>query len=153
MRRGTIPLATVVHDAALGDRPDLLESVIEAAGLAIEIARLGVEARRQLAEVERSRARIVAAGYEERRRLERDLHDGAQQRLVSIGLALRHAQGQLPAASPAARTLDATVDELARAIEELRELARACAPQASTMGWGARWAIWCRGRGCARASR
>lgn len=128
VRRGTIPLATVVHDAALGQRPDLLESVIGAAGLAIEIARLGVEARRQLAEVEESRARIVTAGYEERRRLERDLHDGAQQRLVSIGLALRHAQGQLPAASPAARTLDSTVDELARAIEELRELARGVRP-------------------------
>jgi signal transduction histidine kinase len=128
VRRGTIPLATVVHDPALGERPDLLESVIGAAGLAIEIARLGVEARRQLAEVEESRARIVTAGYEERRRLERDLHDGAQQRLVSIGLALRHAQGQLPAQSAAARTLDSTVDELARAIAELRELARGVRP-------------------------
>ncbi len=128
VRRGTIPLATVVHDAALGERPDLLESVIGAAGLAIEITRLGVEARRQLAEVEESRARIVTAGYEERRRLERDLHDGAQQRLVSIGLALRHAQGQLPAESAAARTLDSTVDELARAIAELRELARGVRP-------------------------
>ena len=136
VRRGTIPLATVVHDAALGERPDLLESVIGAAGLAIEIARLGVEARRQLAEVERSRARIVAAGYEERRRLERDLHDGAQQRLVSIGLALRHAQGQLPAASPASRTLDSTVDELARAIEELRELARGVRPAGLDDGLG-----------------
>ena len=102
--------------------------MIEAAGLAIEIARLGVEARRQLAEVEDSRARIVTAGYEERRRLERDLHDGAQQRLVSIGLALRHAQAQLPAASPAAQTLDSTVGELSRAIEELRELARGVRP-------------------------
>jgi signal transduction histidine kinase len=128
VRRGAIPLATVVHDTALGERPDLLESVIGAAGLAIEIARLGVEARRQLAEVEESRARIVTVGYEERRRLERDLHDGAQQRLVSIGLALRHVQGQLPAASPAARGLDSTVSELSRAIEELRELARGVRP-------------------------
>ena len=124
----TFPLATVVHDEALGARPDLLESVIGAAGLAIEIARLRVEVRRQLADVEESRARIVTAGYEERRRLERDLHDGAQQRLVSIGLALRHLQGQLPAASPQAATLDATVAELARAIEELRELARGVRP-------------------------
>ena len=82
------------------ERPDLLAGVIEAAGLAIEIARLRVEVRRQLAEVEASRARIVAAGDEERRRLERDLHDGAQQRLVSIGLALRHAQ---QSSAPAAR--------------------------------------------------
>jgi signal transduction histidine kinase len=128
VRRGTFPLATVVHDKTLGARSDLLESVIGAAGLAIEIARLRAEVRRQLADVEESRARIVTVGYEERRRLERDLHDGAQQRLVSIGLGLRHLQGQLPAASPQAATLDATVAELARAIEELRELARGVRP-------------------------
>jgi signal transduction histidine kinase len=128
VRRGSLPLATVVHDKALDERPDLLDSVIGAAGLAIEIARLRVEVRRQLAEVEASRTRIVTAGYEERRRLERDLHDGAQQRLVSIGLALRHVQGQLPAVSPQAQALDATVAELSRAIEELRELARGVRP-------------------------
>ena len=110
---GDLQLATVVHDTALGERPDLLESVIAAAGLAIEIARLRAEVRRRLAEVEDSRARIVTAGYEERRRLERDLHDGAQQRLVSIGLALRHVQGQLAGAPVRSRaTLDATVGEL-----------------------------------------
>lgn len=128
VRRGTFPLATVVHDANLGEHPDVLESVIEAAGLAIEIARLRVEVRRQLAEVEESRARIVTAGYEERRRLERDLHDGAQQRLVSIGLALRHLQAQLPADGPETITLDAAVDELSQGIEELRELARGVRP-------------------------
>jgi signal transduction histidine kinase len=128
VERGGAPLATLVHDAALAERPDLVESVVTAAGLAIEIARLGIEVRRQLAEVEESRARIVTAGYEERRRLERDLHDGAQQRLVSIGLSLRHAQAQLPEASPASGTLDAAVGELARAIGELRELARGVRP-------------------------
>ena len=85
----------VVHDPIDEERPGLLEEVVEAAGLAIEIARLRVELRRQLDEVEASRARIVSAGYEERRRIERDLHDGAQQRLVSVGLALRHAQREL----------------------------------------------------------
>jgi signal transduction histidine kinase len=128
VRRGSLPLATVVHDRSLAERPDLLESVIEAAGLAIEIARLRVEVRRQLAEVEESRARIVTAGYEERRRLERDLHDGAQQRLVSIGLALRHVQAQLPTGTDQAETLDATVDEVSAAISELRELARGVRP-------------------------
>jgi signal transduction histidine kinase len=128
VRRGGLELATVVHDRALAERPDLLESVIEAAGLAIEIARLRVEVRRRLAEVEESRARIVTAGYEERRRLERDLHDGAQQRLVSIGLALRHVQGQLPTPSPEAAELNATVEEVSDAIEELRELARGVRP-------------------------
>ena len=99
---------------ALDVRPDLLDSVIEAAGLAIEIARLRVEVRRRLAEVEESRARIVTAGYEERRRLERDLHDGAQQRLVSIGLALRHVQGRLPTHSREADELDTSVAESRR---------------------------------------
>jgi signal transduction histidine kinase len=128
VRRGGFDVAIVVHDPALGERPDVLESVIAAAGLAIEIARLRVEVRRQLAEVEASRTRIVTAGYEERRRLERDLHDGAQQQLVSIGLGLRHLQGQLTAGSPQAHALDATVGELSAAIGQLRELARGVRP-------------------------
>jgi signal transduction histidine kinase len=128
VRRGALHLATVVHDPVLADRPDLLDSVIEAAGLAIEIARLRVEVRRRLAEVEESRTRIVTAGYEERRRLERDIHDGAQQRLVSIGLALRHVQAQLPEGSREAGELDTSVAEISQTIEELRELARGVRP-------------------------
>jgi signal transduction histidine kinase len=128
VRRGTLKLASVVHDPALAEKPSLLESVISAAGLAIEIARLRVEVRRQLAEVEASRARIVTVGYEERRRLERDLHDGAQQQLVSIGLGLREIQRRLPAEMPAAIELDATVGELSQAIDGLRELARGVRP-------------------------
>jgi len=95
VRRGELQLGAVLHDPALSLKPDLLASVINAAGLAIEIARLRAEVRLRLSEVEESRARIVTAGYEERRRLERDLHDGAQQRLVSIGLAIRHIQGKV----------------------------------------------------------
>jgi signal transduction histidine kinase len=128
VRRGTLQLACVAHDPALDARPNLLTSVIAAAGLAIEVERLRVEVRRRLAEVEQSRARIVTVGDEERRRLERDLHDGAQQRLVSLGLALRDIQSRLPDASDAARELDTTVDELADAIDELRELARGVRP-------------------------
>ena len=128
VRRGGLELAVVVHDPRLGERPDVLESVLGAAGLAIEIARLRLEVRRQLAEVEASRTRIVTATYAERRRLERDLHDGAQQQLVSIGLALRNLQAQLPEGSAHARALDATVAELAAAIGQLRELARGVRP-------------------------
>ncbi len=137
VRRGSLRLGAVLHDRALSERPDLLESVIDAAGLAIEIGRLRAEVARRLAEVEQSRARIVAAGYEERRRLERDLHDGAQQRLISIGLALRHIQGQLPAPSREAGELDATVAELGEAIKELRELARGVRPARLDDGLGA----------------
>jgi len=91
LERGCRPLGVVQHGSSTPEQAMLLRSVLEAGGLAFEIARLHVELRRQLEEVRASRARIVNAGTEERRRLERDLHDGAQQRLVSIGLALRHA--------------------------------------------------------------
>jgi signal transduction histidine kinase len=135
VRRGELHLATVVHDPGLGERPNLLDGVIEAAGLAIEIARLRAEVRRRLAEVEESRARIVTAGDEERRRLERDLHDGAQQRLVSIGLSLRHVQSEL--SGDGARQLDAAVAQVSEAIEELRELARGVRPAALDEGLAA----------------
>jgi signal transduction histidine kinase len=130
IERAGVPVGMVLHQPASPDEPDLLPRLVEAGGLAIEIARLRVELRRQLAEVEASRARIVAAGYEERRRIERDLHDGAQQRLVSIGLAMRHAQHELGDGSPsrAGETLDGAVEELSVAIEELRELARGLPP-------------------------
>jgi len=136
VRRGSLRLGAVLHKSSLSERPDLLESVIDAAGLAIEIARLRAEVARRLGEVEQSRARIVTAGYDERRRLERDLHDGAQQRLVSIGLALRHVQAKLPAQGREAGQLDNTVAELSQAIEELRELARGVRPARLDDGLG-----------------
>jgi signal transduction histidine kinase len=128
--RAGAPVAMVLHRPTGPQRPDPLVTLVEAGGLAIEIVRLRVELRRQLAEVRMSRARIVAAGNAERRRIERDLHDGAQQRLVSIGLRLRHAQHELGAGqlAHADATLDEAVTELARAIDELRELAHGLPP-------------------------
>ena len=136
IRRGGTTLGAVVADVGEEERV-LLPKLIDAGALAIEIARLRVELRRQLEEVEASRARIVAAGDEERRRIERDLHDGAQQRLVSIGLALRHAQHALgPAATEASRALDGAVAEITVAIDELRELARGLRPAHLDAGLG-----------------
>jgi signal transduction histidine kinase len=126
-RAGT-QLGMVLHDPTAAEHPDLLRRVVEAAGLAIEIARLRTELRRQLDEVAASRASIVAAGDAERRRIERNLHDGAQQRLVSIGLALRHAQHELEPEAAARRTLDGALAEVGDAIGELRELARGLRP-------------------------
>jgi signal transduction histidine kinase len=126
-RAGTV-IGAVVHDSSAQERPDLLRQAVEAAGLAIEIVRLRVELRRQLDAVAASRRRIVAAGDAERRRIERNLHDGAQQRLVSIGLALRHAQHELGPDSRVGDTLEAAVAEITVAIEELRELARGLRP-------------------------
>jgi signal transduction histidine kinase len=126
-RAGT-RLGMVLHDPTAPEHPDLLRRVVEAAGLAIEIARLRTELRRQLDEVAASRARIVAAGDAERRRIERNLHDGAQQRLVSIGLALRHAQYELAPDAAACQTLEGALAEIGDAIAELRELARGLRP-------------------------
>jgi signal transduction histidine kinase len=87
------------------------------------------ERKRQERELQASRARIVQAGDAERRRLERNLHDGAQQRLVSISLALRLACARLDADPAAAReALEGASDELTLAMEELRELARGLHP-------------------------
>src|SRR6185503_18931747 len=95
--------------------------------------RLLVELRAQLDEVKASRARIVEAGLSERRRLERNLHDGAQQRLVSLSLALRLARARLrDAPEDAEALLDAAAEELAQALEELRELARGIHPAVLT---------------------
>jgi signal transduction histidine kinase len=129
IERGGQNLGLVLYNASNEAESALLRDVVATGGLAIEIARLRAEVRRQLVEVEASRARILAAANEERRRIERDLHDGAQQRLVSVGLALRHAQHEL-AASPQAAigTLDAAVDEISAAIEQLRELAHGLPP-------------------------
>jgi signal transduction histidine kinase len=134
IERGARPLAQVVHGPLSTEHEQLLRQLVEAGGLAIEIAALRVELRRQLAEVEASRARIVAAGNAERRRIERDLHDGAQQRLVSIGLELRHVQHRL-GPQPGA-LLDPAVTELAHAITELRALASGLPPSQLDAGLG-----------------
>ena len=121
--------ATLLHDPTLLEHRDLLDGVVSAAALSIEIARLRVEVRIQLAEVEASRTRIVEAGYEERRRLERDLHDGAQQRLVSLGVQLRRLQLSLPReASILSPAFDQIVGEVGAAIGDLRQIAAGVRP-------------------------
>ncbi len=133
VRRGDLQLGVVIHreDPALQQE---LDRILVRAGLAIEIARLRVEVRRQLAEVEHSRTRIVTAAMDERRRLERDLHDGAQQQLVSIGLDLRHLQTELGAGSPVRDQLDQSVGRLGEAIRELRSLAHGVRPSSLDAG-------------------
>jgi signal transduction histidine kinase len=126
-------VAALVHDAGLDEDPALLEAVSGAAGLALENERLLVELRAQLEEIRDSRARIVDASDSERRRLERNLHDGAQQRLVTLALTLRMAQECLrqDPASAASLLADAG-DDLKLALAELRELARGLHPAVLT---------------------
>jgi signal transduction histidine kinase len=126
------PLAVIVHDAALDREGGVVESAGAAAALALENARLQAELRAQVAEVSASRARIITAGDEERRRLERDLHDGAQQRLVSLALRLRMARSRVEDDAPAAPLIDGAMEELEAALSELRELARGIHPAVLT---------------------
>jgi signal transduction histidine kinase len=98
--------------------------LVEHGRLALQVARLGVELNRQLDELDRSRARIAEAADEERRRIQRDLHDGAQQRLVTIGIGLRGIEGRLrtSGAHQDADRVDGLVADLAATIEDLRRL-------------------------------
>ena len=138
VERGGVTLGQVVWRPRTGQQRAMLPSVVAAAGMAIDMARLRVELRHRLEDVEASRARIATVADEERRRIERDLHDGAQQRLVSIGLTLRHAQHQLGSDDLGARqTLDGAVAEVAAAIDELRELAHGLRPALLQAGLGA----------------
>jgi signal transduction histidine kinase len=127
------PVAALVHDPVLLERRGLLAAAGAAARLALENERLQAELRAQLTELHASRARIVTAGDEERRRLERDLHDGAQQRLLGLGLALQLVRAKLGAEANGATELLAEADgELRAALDELRELARGIHPAVLT---------------------
>ncbi|MEN3284212.1 MAG: hypothetical protein V7607_5352 [Solirubrobacteraceae bacterium] len=139
-------LGVLLHSPSLP--PDLLRGVLDAATVPVELARLRVELRLQLAEVESSRARIAQAGYAERRRIERDLHDGAQQRLVTLGIVLRRLQRSLPReAQLLDPALDAAVDEVAGAIADLRTIAAGVRPPRLDEGLAA--ALADLARGCA----
>ena len=98
-------LAVLVHDPALDEDPSLVAAGVAVTRLAIDNERLGHELSRQLEEVRASRARIMEAGDAERRRIERDLHDGVQQRLVALAMALRRAGGRGDGGSEAGQAL------------------------------------------------
>jgi len=109
--------------------PELLREVASRAATLAEMVRLRLELARTLREVESSRARLVQIGYDERRRLERDLHDGAQQRLVSLGMAIRVAQRHLDDGTVDVNgLLDQSVAELGTAVAELRQIAHGIRP-------------------------
>jgi signal transduction histidine kinase len=122
-------VAAIVHDPTLLDDPERVREAGAAAALALENERLEAELRAKVEEVRASRSRLVEVGWRQRRRLERDLHDGAQQRLVSLALTLRMARDRLgDREGDAARLLDRSREELDLALSELRELARGIHP-------------------------
>jgi signal transduction histidine kinase len=128
---GEPPVAVLVHDPALLSDRELLDAAATAARLALDNARLYAQVRAQLEDVRASRQRIAAAADTERRRLERDLHDGAQQRLLGLGFALGTLRTRLD--NPAHRELVRELEqELRAAISELRDFAHGIRPAVLT---------------------
>jgi signal transduction histidine kinase len=122
-------VGAIVHDARLDDSADLLQRIASAAGLRMENERLDAELRARLEELRASRARIVEAGYRERRRVERDLHDGAQQRLLALALNLKLVRSRIDTdPDRAGELLEQATADLEEATAELRELARGLHP-------------------------
>ena len=124
------PVAALIHDEALRHEPELVEAVVSAARLAVTNERLQARVRAQLELVRASRDRVVEAADEERRRLERDLHDGAQQRLVWLSLLLGLADEEVATGDgvEGRRLLDEARAEAEGALIELRSLARGIHP-------------------------
>ena len=123
------PVAAIIHDASVAEDRDVVRAAGAAASLALANERLEAELRAKVEELRESRARIVESSDAERRRLERNLHDGAQQRLVALALNLRLARSKLDADPAAADSLlDSSARELELALAELRELARGIHP-------------------------
>jgi signal transduction histidine kinase len=128
VKRGEQPMAAVIFDRSLEDEHELLDAVAAAAGIALENGQLQAELRARLQELHGSRVRVLEAGRRERKRLERDLHDGAQQRLVALSLELSFL-GESPAADPELRErLERAKDAVAASLEELRDVARGIYP-------------------------
>jgi signal transduction histidine kinase len=129
VERGGLPIAAILHDPALSENAELVRSVASAAALAIENERLHADLQARLAELRASRTRLVEAGDRERRRIERNLHDGAQQRLVSVAmtLGLAHARARRQPDEVAA-LLEEARSALALAMDELRELSQGIHP-------------------------
>jgi signal transduction histidine kinase len=125
-------VAALLHEPALKDEPELLDAVTAAAAISLENGRLHAELRARLEELKGSRSRIVDAGQKERQRLERNLHDGAQQRLIALSLELRLLEERLAGDPEARGRLDQARREIVTSLEELREVAHGIHPAVVT---------------------
>jgi signal transduction histidine kinase len=130
--RGGEHIAALIHDPALEDEPELLDSVCAAAGIALENGRLHAELRARLEELRGSRARILQAAQNERQLLERNLHDGAQQRLIALSLSLSMLEGRLDGDADVRAGIGQARREIAASLTELREVARGIHPAVVT---------------------
>ncbi|GGI48560.1 signal transduction histidine kinase [Agromyces flavus] len=127
-------IGAIVPSASRTRRPR--PAIARAAAPLVDAVRVRSELAHAAAEVEASRGRLLRAGYEERRRLERDLHDGAQQRLIALGMQLRLLQRTSALDADADAAIDAAVTQLGTAVAELRQLAHGVRPSALDDGLG-----------------
>jgi signal transduction histidine kinase len=125
-------VAALIHDPSLRDDPELVAAACAAAGIAVDNERLHADLRTRLEELRRSRLRVLEAADAERRRLERNLHDGAQQGLATLSVELAMLAEHVESDPEARRLLAHAQDELARSLDELRELARGIHPAVLT---------------------
>jgi signal transduction histidine kinase len=123
-----VRIAALLHDPALSDERELMAGASAAAAIALENTRLQVELRARLEELRGSRSRIVEVAQEERKRLERNLHDGAQQRLVALSMELGRMERRLAADAPERVELEHARGEIATSLRELRQVARGLHP-------------------------
>ena len=121
-------VAALVHDPSLEQEPELLDAVSAAAAIALENGQLQAELKARLEELEGSRVRVIEAGQEERKRLERNLHDGAQQRLIALSLELGLLGSKMGDDPEAKRRIEQARAEIATSLEELRVVARGLHP-------------------------
>jgi signal transduction histidine kinase len=128
IERDGAPGAALIHDASLDDEPELLSAVSAAAGIALDNARLHAELSARVEELRGSRARVIEAGQKERQRLERNLHDGAQQRLVALSLELSLLKKRVDDDPEASTRVDHVREELATSLQELRDIASGLHP-------------------------
>jgi len=125
-------VGALLHDSSLNDEQELLDAVTAAAGIAVENARLQADLRARLKELRGSRLRMIEAGQKERQRLERNLHDGAQQRLIALSLRLSLLEKKVVDDPQLIEQLDAARAEIALSLDELRDVARGIHPAVLT---------------------
>jgi signal transduction histidine kinase len=125
-------VAALIHDVSLRDEPELVSGASTAAGIALENERLHADLRARLEELRGSRLRVIEAADAERRRLERNLHDGAQQGLATLAVELAMLAERFESDPEARQLLEHAQDGLADSLEALRELARGIHPAVLT---------------------
>ncbi|MFL5967655.1 MAG: sensor histidine kinase [Gaiellaceae bacterium] len=126
--RNGVRVAALLHDPSLNDEPELLAAVTAAAAIAVEHGQLQAELRARLEELRGSRARVIDASQKERQRLERNLHDGAQQRLIALSLELSVLKQRFPEDDDVTARLNAATREISVSLQELRDIARGIHP-------------------------